>query len=265
MNKKDNILQELKELQSMLAEISPKNCYTIPEGYFEMLPAQVLSKIKATEATNAADELAHLSPLLSRFSKTMPYSVPADYFDKDRGNSNAEANETIELSVKDELEKLSPLLSSLNKQVPFAVPQGYFETLTDNFLGETKKPTTKVVSLFRQSWFRYAAAAVVTGVVFLAGYLIIGGPGKETYGESLTRLEKKIKIEIKKTSDKELNDFIQQFSDAGFNGEETAVNDKTPDTEIKELLKDIPETELKEFLNETSEIDLTTDEITLMN
>jgi hypothetical protein len=171
-----------------------------------------------------------------------------------------------DLTAKDELEMLSPLLGNMSKEMPFAIPQGYFENLTDNFHAGTKKPAAKIVSLFRESWFRYAAAAVITGVVILAGFLIIGITGRDkASGMSLVKLEKTIKKEIDKTTDKELNDFLQQFSDAGFNGEETALNDKTADTEIRELLKDIPESELKEFLNETSEIDVTAEETTLMN
>ena len=69
MTQKDNILQELNELNSSLASLYSKNIYTVPVGYFEGLADQVLGRIKATEATNATDELVHLPPLLSKLSK----------------------------------------------------------------------------------------------------------------------------------------------------------------------------------------------------
>ena len=56
MIQKENILQELNELKSSLATVTPQNVYTVPVGYFDGLVAQVLSRIKAVEAKNAVEE-----------------------------------------------------------------------------------------------------------------------------------------------------------------------------------------------------------------
>jgi hypothetical protein len=69
MTQKENILQELNELKSSLATVTPQNIYTVPVGYFEGLAAQVLNHIKAMEAKNAVEELGYLSPLLSNISR----------------------------------------------------------------------------------------------------------------------------------------------------------------------------------------------------
>lgn len=250
MNTRDNILQELQELQSMLATTVPQPTYAVPTGYFEGLAGQVLNRIKTLEAGNAVDELNVVSPMLVNLSKEMPYQVPHGYFEGlPEKILNAAKNNNQ--SAKEELESISPLLSGLKKEMPFSVPQGYFETT----LQSPVKPEIKVVSISSKKWFRYAAAAVVVGVIAMAGFLYLNQSGGIT-ARSLAKFEKTLNKEIKKTSDKELDEFIQQFSDAGLTGEEKVTT--TIDKEVKELLKDVSETELKEFLEETSEADIST-------
>jgi hypothetical protein len=299
MTQKDNILQELSELNSTLATIASQNVYAVPAGYFDGLIAQVLNRIKAMEAANAVEELGHLSPMLSNMSKQIPYVVPQGYFEGlaenaiqsvRESNDYHTAKEEMETlspllsslkkeipysvpqgyfegltdkamqsvhesndneTAKEELATLSPLLSGLKKEMPFAVPQGYFESLTENISREENKPAVKVISITSRKWFRYAAAAVVTGIIAMVGFLIVKDKQNEE-GQSIVKFEKKLNKEIKQMSDEELNDFIQ-FTDAGLTGEEK-VSTKTTD-EVKELLKDVPDTELKEFLEETSDVE----------
>ena len=69
MTQRDNILQELKELNSRLAAETVLNVYTVPAGYFEGLANQVMARIRALEANNGADELNALSPYLANLSR----------------------------------------------------------------------------------------------------------------------------------------------------------------------------------------------------
>ena len=80
MTQRDNILQELKELNSRLAAETVPNVYTVPAGYFDGLANLVISRIKAMEANNAADELNALSPQLGNLSRKIPYILPNVYF-----------------------------------------------------------------------------------------------------------------------------------------------------------------------------------------
>jgi hypothetical protein len=251
MKTRDNILQELQELQSMLAATVPQSTYSVPVGYFEGLAEQVLNRIKTLEADNAADELNVVAPTLANLSKAMPYKVPQEYFAGLPEKMLRLVQENNLQSAKEELESISPLLSGLKKEMPFSVPQGYFETT----LQSPAKPEIKVVSISSRKWFRYAAAAVVVGIIATAGYLYLNQSGGIT-ARSLAKFEKTLNKEIKKTSDKELDEFLQQFSDAGLTGEEKVTT--TIDKEVKELLKDVSETELKEFLEETSEAEIST-------
>lgn len=254
MTRNTNILNELNELNSSLVNVNTQNVYTVPVGYFDGLTVIVLNRIKAMNAENAVEELSYLSPILSNISKQTPYTVPAGYFDSLAETALHSVREGSDYqTAKEEIETLSPLLSGLKKQIPYSVPQGYFDDIAE----KTAKPVVKVVSITHRSWFKYAAAAVVIGIIALSGILIFG---KNPTGEkSLAKFEKKLNKEIKKMSDSELKDFIE-YSDAGLNGEEKVSTN--PSDEIKELLKDLPESELKEFLEETSDLNT---ETTLMN
>ncbi len=260
MNNRDKILQELQELQSMLATTVPQNTLAVPAGYFEGLAEQVLNRIKALETQNAIDELNLVSPMLASLSKATPYKVPQGYFEGLSEKMLSLLQENIQLSATEELESISPLLSGLKKEMPFSVPKGYFE----NTIQSLAKPEVKIVSITSRKWFRYASAAVVVGVIAMAGFLYLNRSGNVT-ARSLAKFEKTLNKEIEKTSDKDLDEFIQQFSEAGLTGEEKVAT--TVDKEVKELLKDVSEAELKEFLEETSEtgIAVATEESSIMN
>jgi len=207
------------------------------------------------EAKNAVEELGYLSPSLSNISRQMPNYVPAGYFEGLAEKAMQLIRESSDYqTAKEELETLSPLLSGLKKIMPYSVPQGYFESLAE----KRNKPEAKIISITSRKWFRYAAAAMVAGVIVIAGFMVFNKKGNIT-GLPLAKYEKKLNKEIEKMSDTELNDFLQ-YTDAGLNGEEKVSNNSTDD--VKDLLKDIPESELKEFLEETSDIETTT---TLMN
>jgi hypothetical protein len=81
MKQRNNILQELQELNSSLGEIQAGMAYSVPAGYFENLAELVLLKIKEAEVP-PAKEIETLSPLLSRASRKMPFEVPGGYFEQ---------------------------------------------------------------------------------------------------------------------------------------------------------------------------------------
>ena len=240
MSQRANILEELKELKSSLAGAPAQNIFSVPEGYFEGLADQVLNRIKALKAADAVEELDHLSPGLNAISKQMPYAVPTGYFDElnERSLAVIEENKT----AKEELSELSPLLAGADKKMPYAVPQGYFETLRiDN-----RKPA-KVVSITSARWFKFAAAAVITGVIALAGFIYFNSrpdPVDNPYAW--------VKKSIKKVDRTEIDELVN-LADQELTGMSSTVT--IPKTEeIKDLMKDISDKELQDFLNETPEV-----------
>lgn len=253
MTQNKNILQELKELESSLAGLAAQNIYSVPDGYFEGLAGQVLNRIKAMEAANATEELGYLSPMLSNMSKQIPYTVPAGYFEGMEEKLMQSVRESNDYqTTTEELETLSPLLSSLKKEMPYSVPQGYFENLAVDINTQKNKTKTKVVSIGSRKWFRYAAAAVITGAIIMAGFLYFNNNSDNASG---VKVMAKFTRDVKKMDETQKDDLID-FIDAGMNGNETAdVNTEIKSKEVKKLLQDISDEELKDFQEQTEDIE----------
>jgi hypothetical protein len=257
MTQRDNILQELNELNSQLANTQPQNVYTVPAGYFEGLTDRVLAHINAMGASSPLEEPGYLSPVLNKLSKEMPYSVPAGYFETLEKNLLRSIHESNRYQTpKEELETISPFLGSLKKQTPYTVPQEYFETLVHD------KPAAKVVSFTGRKWFRYAAAAVVTGFIALAGLLYFNS---RNHFDPVDQPYAWIKKSIKKVDTKDIDAFVKLAEEELPNQKDVVVTPVNAE-EIKELMKDVSDKEIQDFLNETPETETeSNDDGALMN
>jgi hypothetical protein len=264
-------VEELGHLSPMLGNMTKRVPYLVPQGYFEELAAKALQSVTESNIDqNAKEELASISPLLSGLKKDMsartgysdgPFSVPQGYFEELAAKALQSVTESnIDQNAKEELASISPLLSGLKKDMsartghwdgPFSVPQGYFESLSENINKEETKPVVKVISLTSRKWFRYAAAAVVAGVIVMAGFLFIGGDTKEPGGKALAKFTR----DVKKMNDVQKDDLID-FINAGMSGDETVQvdNDKKSD-EVKNLLIGISEEELKDFKEQSEDLE----------
>lgn len=252
MTQRENISQELEALNSPLAGQVPGQTYTVPNGYFEGLAEQVLNRIRAMEARDAAAELGQLSPLLASLSRQMPYSLPEGYFDQLEQRLLHATGRNPGEKAEEETLSISPLLGQLKKENPYAVPAGYFDNLATDVAAKEKVTEARVLSLGRTGWFRYAAAAVVTGILFLAGFLIWNKGPRETQEGS--QVLAKIYKDIKPLNETEREDLID-FLNAGMNGAETAqVNPDNKSKEIQQLLQDLSEEELKDFQEQTEDL-----------
>lgn len=231
-----DIIQELSDLGSNLGNIS-ENIYSVPPGYFEALPDQMLGLVRASES------LAHLP-------KEMPFSVPTGYFDKlDEKIMEIIRGHPDYQTSGDELESISPLLSSISKRPVYSVPEGYFENFKPGVEG---KKETRVVSITNRKWFRYAAAAVIAGVILMAGFIVFKNDHKDSATTTLAKFEK----EVKKINDVKSTENLIDFMDAGLNEKELARSNKGIKTDdIQLLLKDVPIDELKDFSEESKDIE----------
>jgi hypothetical protein len=229
------ILQELQELQSSLASTTPGRGYQVPAGYFDSLATNILQRIKALEATTAAEELAYLSPLLAGISRQLPYTVPANYFASlDPGIAFYE-----EMNAGEELEQLSPLLGGLAKKNPFTVPEGYFERPLPVAEKEEEAP---VIRMEPRKWFKYAIAASVTAIVALSAFLLLNqksipGANKQPYAW--------VEKNLKKVSTDDISRFVE------------LADETTPDVakvettaDINSLLKNVSDKEIQDFLKD---------------
>ena len=254
MGQDQNILNELSELESSLAGVSPATPYQVPAGYFESLVAQVLARIKTLKDDNVQAELLSLSPILADASREMPYAVPAGYFE----GLEAGLVDSVVSSQRpeQELEALSPLLAGLDKNMPYQVPAGYFENLHARAL-PVANPAAKVVPMGSRKWFRYAAAAVIAGVICTTVYLSIRSntidPAKDSYSW--------VKKNLSPVSTDEMKNFIQLTDETLVEKDVVATAGKSE--EVKELMKEVSATDIQEFLSEIP-VDESADDI-MMN
>jgi hypothetical protein len=257
MTNRNTILNELKDIGSTLGNYSPQNIYTVPNGYFEGLPTQIMNRIKALEAADAKEELEYLSPLLSNISKVMPYSVPADYFQDLRENISEQISKHADHQTsKEEIESLSPLLSSLKNKNPYSVPAGYFENLDT----KTEKKEAAVISITKHRLYRLSVAAAIIGVVAIGGLLFIkpGQPNIDTNPQAWIN-----KNVTKKVSEEKIDEFVTLVTPNG--SQKVEENEATAKAEVKELMKDIPQKEIEEFLNDAVALESNNDIEEIMN
>ncbi|MEO6135431.1 MAG: hypothetical protein ABIP35_09775 [Ginsengibacter sp.] len=169
----NEILEELKEISPFLAKLPKVNVFDVPENYFEILPEAIaLHTLLMNDEDNNG----------SKFQKINAFqNVPVEYFnslsdsilskikDINVGNSDKESAETF------------PLLASLPKKNVFSVPENYFENLSGEIISklDTKAKSAKVISMFA-GWRKYAAAAIVAGIIAISSLFIFNGTTNDT-------------------------------------------------------------------------------------
>ena len=204
MKSSAEILEELKSISPLLAEIGNENIFSVPEGYFEVLSIETLKKIN-----NSGSEPVKLS-------------VPEGYFEN---LSSAILNKVKSLDVDDpaqELRTLSPMLYSIQNENVFEVPKNYFKNLEDDILQKViTKPQAKVVTMKkRDSIWKYAAAAVLTGVTIVSSLMFFNrSSDNQQTSSSVTssiqtasqfKSEQQVKAAIATLSDEEIIKYLEK-------------------------------------------------------
>jgi hypothetical protein len=273
---KNEISAEIASLSALVGSISRQTPYEAPEGYFSSLPAQILLRIGALEAkslkysvptgyfdgfaktvldrikagdvsrstTGVQEELHTLSPLLAQAGRITPYEAPQGYF-----------------------EEISPVLSLLREKNPYSVPQGYFEELAPASLSfraagvagltaspaesESTRVPARVISMDsrrRMSLLKYAAAAVIAGLILTVGWLRFHTAKGPAGGQ-----EPDIASTLSKISDQELQSFLVDHSSSNARPASTSTGSHgqdSDDSDLKALLGAVPDGDLKQYLEE---------------
>lgn len=199
MNQHDNILLELKQLSLVVAAIGQKNIYTVPEGYFEMLSSEVLLQVQSTHPQAISPEMkasvpegyfegladtilakikiqskhqtsgeATMSPLLAGIGNKNIFSVPEGYFDALPGEIRSGLPGAKQGLVVEETLAISRIVGEIGNRNVFTVPEGYF-TQSAETLRPSLESRGRVVNMQRRfNVFKYAAAAVITGLLGLS-------------------------------------------------------------------------------------------------
>ncbi|WP_207511849.1 hypothetical protein [Longitalea luteola] len=257
----NTMLQLVKEEAAALSpalQQANSNPYQVPQGYFEGFASTMLQRVReaalpveTTDADNASDELEVLSPLLSQIGKQMPFSTPAGYFDELGENAVAGA-QAIEF-VNGELENLSPLMKGLNRIQVYEAPAGYFEQLPGQVLKAVKaQQPAKVVSMrFTRRVLRYAAAAVMAGLIITAGWLYLGNGNKTT-----DKAAPAVAAQLDNISDEMLEKYLENQTPAPSETviAATTAADEIDASDMKDMLADVTDEDLQQYLEKYSTV-----------
>ena len=256
----DKLLQRIKEEEPVLSpalQQAKQVTYEVPQGYFDSLPATILNRIKAEQTDGVNEELEILSPLLSQIGKRTPFSMPAGYFEELSENAVAGA-QAIDF-VNGTLENLSPLMSSLKNKQVYEVPAGYFEQLPGQVLQAAKaQQPAKVVSIsFTRRVIQYAAAAVVAGIIAVAGWMYMSkGTDKKTPDKVEMASVIVPKPELNKLSDEVLEKYLESQTAAPAEtaaaATDNTANAEIDATDMKDMLADVSDEDLQQYLDKYS-------------
>ena len=156
MNRKSEILKELEAIAPALIPLQGQQVFFAPEGYFETFSTEVSMRL--------AYETSKVLPMPST-----TLSIPEGFFDG-FANSVLQRIKMADVSAASEIKGLSPALAATGNDNIFKVPATYFRDLPDMVLSKVQKPA-KVISMKPKSFFaRYAAAAVITGILGLSTF-----------------------------------------------------------------------------------------------
>jgi hypothetical protein len=233
------------------------NPYRVPQGYFNDLAGNILKRVKVEDHLSAKEELESLSPLLSTLDKKIPFSTPVDYFEDLTGNVLGGVKAIDD--VNEELKNLSPVVASLKTADVYEAPTGYFDNFPALMLDKTKQhqPARVVSMTFRKKVLRYAAAAVVTGMILTAGFLFINrqsstvAPGALAEAEEI--IERETQTNVEGLSDDELVNFLDNQTAPLPDVLSAAATAEIDSEDVKIMLADIPDADLKQYLVEYSD------------
>ncbi|MEO7265821.1 MAG: hypothetical protein ABIW38_12965 [Ferruginibacter sp.] len=240
MNKE--ILNELKAISPLLAQMERINVFTVPAGYFSAFASDLADKLEFSEDTGKIAKVAS------------PFTAPAGYFESLPHNIMAAIKDSNS-SYEDELKDISPLLAGLDRINLFTIPSEYFENLPAKILSKLPKDG-KLVAMRRLPFIRYAVAAVITGLMGLSLFTIFDNKTSNNIlpKYSAQVMQQASRIAQSNSFDEELDalsgkDIEQYLKQSGQNVEAALVASVTDETNLpsqEDYLYD--ENTLDEFL-----------------
>lgn len=259
----NTIYEEIKAISDLVAGVSRQHPYKVPAGYFENFADRMLLLAKSQEGTgfeagepDPGAELQQLSPLLAGLSKKSPFRVPEGYFEQVAGEINAGVSALEQ--ANEILETLSPTLEAARHLQPYKVPDGYFEQLPQVMLEKVRgvkvtgkdivKQEAKVVGMGR-SWFRYAAAAAITGLILISAWWYNQNNDSSTEIAGAGTIPAQLQAEMDQLSDDVIFDYADSVQSI-YMGAATASNADLSEPVFHYLLNDVSDEALQQYLAE---------------
>lgn len=239
MENRQIILQELKELSPVVANLRRDNIFSLPVNYFENFAASVLARIH-TETDGIG-------------VKTTPFGVPKGYFDGLAGNILARINQQ-ELGVEEELNSIAPLLNTISRQPVYTIPEGYFESLEVTIPLKVTKPAARVIGFNRpKRLMQYAVAACTAAVLMIGAYLYINKGSNDVTAGMPVSYDSALKInvpqEIAKVDEQEIDQYLNESPGVGY-----VINTSASDEiDVQQYIQSASDEEIDQYLKESAE------------
>ena len=164
---------ETKNISELVGGIGNKNIYSVPQQYFEKLSGSIIAQTKNEFFNNASLETNSISALVAGIGNKNIYRVPQDYFNDLSTNIIAQTKNSLLNEVAEETSAVSELVAGIGNKNIYTIPQGYFNGLAEQVKSQLATPAKVVNMKTRFTAFRYAAAAVVTGVIGLSAFFLV--------------------------------------------------------------------------------------------
>lgn len=226
------------------------NPYTVPSGYFESLPAQILQQAKDFDT---AVNHTHIEGL----SKRTPYMEPGQqYFDQLASTLLAKISgeEVPEEELHD-----APLLSALKHSNPYQTPEIHIDLTQILPAAREEKTPAKSIPMVtarkRMNLSQWSAAASVAlffvlGAVWLQMGKMNGTPAMSAVSENINTKANKLLASI---PDKDLEQYVQQhadeFDEFTLEASLASVPAETQTKNLESALNDISDEDIKAYLN----------------
>lgn len=224
----DEIYEELNAISPLLAGIGKKNIFSVPEGYFDELTVNTLKRVDTGDLKTAL-------------------TVPEGYFEG-LAISVLRKIKSLEDDPAVELRTLSPMLYSIQNENVFEVPRGYFNHLQNDILDKVITKPAKVVELKKKdSIWKYAVAAVVTGIIGVSSLMMFNT--QQTVSSNEASTFQQIDKAIASLSEDEIIKYLETTGTDVDNEALAAGIDASALPEAKDYMLD--ENALETYLNDT--------------
>ncbi len=235
----EEILLELSQISPALTNISRNHVYSVPLNYFDGLAGNILKQIKDDIASQTLGAAAN------------PYKIAGDYFTSLPDEIMGKIQQgKLRSEVYAELEEVAPLLNTISRQMPYQVSLDYFENFTvDETVRKIKDHTP--AKIINPGWFarsyKYAAAAVIAGVVIGSTFLLAPETGSEntsaTYTSSIN-----IPAEVNKVSEADITEFLDNNTVIP----EASASNTISNNEVDfiQVLENTSEEDIKDYLKQ---------------
>ncbi|MDP1842332.1 MAG: hypothetical protein Q8K64_02840 [Sediminibacterium sp.] len=149
-------------------------------------------------------------------------------------------------NIEDELGSIAPLLNSIDRTPVQHLPEGYFEQLIVP-IPQSEAPIIKMEPRFK--WMRYAAAAVVAGILVTGAFIYTNSSNTPFEYEQYSKMD--FTAEMGQVTDEDIQIYLSAATGLTGAGHQ-AISDEL-DMPVETKLEQISDEDLLKYLSDQSE------------